>query len=257
MNPELDERTTVGAEIVRVAPGVRRLAIPAGPAGRYRLAQLDDDPGGPRRGLPWRPPARLALRARVSDPDHPGTWGFGWWNVPFSALIDLGVTGRRLPALPNAAWFFFAGSRNYLALREGNPPRGMLAATFAAPRIPPPLLLVGLPALPLLLWPRATRLLRRAARLVVRDVAARLEHDPTVWHDYAIEWRARRVNFFVDGAPCLTTTVVPNGPLCLVLWIDNQYAALPPSGKLDYGQLANPPAWLDLAEVKVGRVGGG
>src|SRR2546427_795796 len=42
MNPELRPRTTRGAQVETIAPGHWRLTIPAGPAGRYRLAQLDD-----------------------------------------------------------------------------------------------------------------------------------------------------------------------------------------------------------------------
>jgi hypothetical protein len=40
--------------------------------------------------------------------------------------------------------------------------------------------------------------------------------------------------------------------LGLVLWIDNQYAAFPPTGRLRIGSLLNPEsAWLELADVEV------
>jgi len=37
-----------------------------------------------------------------------------------------------------------------------------------------------------------------------------------------------------------------------VLWIDNQFAAFPPSGRLGTGTLATlEPAWLELADLDV------
>src|SRR5512144_3136865 len=110
-------RTTSGAQVVRLTSGGWRLEIPAGSAGRYRLAQLDDYSNLPRRAFPWQAPLSLSLRARASQSSLPGTWGFGLWNDPFA--LSLGFGGeRRIPALPNAAWFFFASAPNYLSLRD-------------------------------------------------------------------------------------------------------------------------------------------
>jgi len=159
---------------------------------------------------------------------------------------------RRIPALPQAAWFFYASPPNYLALHDTHTAQGLLAATFASRRIPALLLAASLPALPLLAWSPTARLLRRAARPFVAEDALRLDLDPTRWHNYRLEWRTDAVDFTVDGEPCFTTTVAPRGPLGLVLWIDNQYAAFPPQGTLRFGTLANPePAWLELAEIEV------
>jgi hypothetical protein len=42
------------------------------------------------------------------------------------------------------------------------------------------------------------------------------------------------------------------GPLGLVIWIDNQYAAWRPDGTLRMGVLANPhPAWMEISELEV------
>ena len=57
-----------------------RLSIPAGPANKYRLAQLDDYPQLRRSDFPWRLPVRFSLAARTSNGSIPGTWGFGLWN---------------------------------------------------------------------------------------------------------------------------------------------------------------------------------
>ncbi len=249
---ELLSHSTAAAEVQAIAPGHWRLSIPAGPPGRYRWAQLDDYLQRRRSAFPWSPPLRLTLRARASGAALPGTWGFGFWNDPFSASLGLGGTARRLPALPNAAWFFHASPPNYLAVHDGHPAQGYLAATFASPAIPAPILALASPALALLAWPPAARSLRRLARRFVREDAAQLAVDPTGWHAYALEWRVDRVRFLVDGAPSFETAVAPGSRLGLVLWIDNQYAAFPPTGALRLGNLANPdPAWLEVAEVGI------
>jgi hypothetical protein len=229
-----------------VGPSSWRLEIPAGPGGRYRLAQLDDYQGLPRRAFPWGPPLSLSLRARASAGEIPGTWGFGLWNDPFGFAFLQGG-GVRLPVLPNAAWFFFASPHNYLSLRDDLPAQGALAATFQSPRWPPATSLLGVPVLPLLLLPPAARLLRRLGRRHVRQDAVSLELDATAWHRYGIEWREEAATFRVDGQAVLETEVTPVGPLALVLWVDNQYAALPPDGRLRYGTLPNPEAaWIEI-----------
>jgi hypothetical protein len=254
---ELESRSTPGASVEALGPGHWRLSVPAGPAGRYRWAQLDDYLRLPRSRFLWRPPVRLTLRARASHPGVPGTWGFGFWNDPFNASLGLGGTARRLPALPNTAWFFQASPPNYLSLRDELPAQGFLTATFASPAIPAPLLALATPALPLLAWPPTAGMLRRLARRLVREDAARLALDAAAWHTYQLDWGASRVRFWVDGAARFEAAVAPRAPLGLVLWIDNQYAAFPPSGRLRIGTLANPePAWLELAGVSVDRPGG-
>jgi hypothetical protein len=102
----------------------------------------------------------------------------------------------------------------------------------------------------------AARWLRRLARRWVRQDACRLEIDPTQWHAYRLQWQAEQVRFWVDEALVLETAAAPRGPLGLVLWVDNQYAALPPDGRLRFGTLPNPrPAWLEIAELRCGMLG--
>jgi hypothetical protein len=242
---------TRGARVERRSEDFWHLEIPAGPAGRYRLAQLDDYGHLPRGAFRWQPPLELALRARASEALSPGTWGMGLWNDPFGMAILSGAEVLRLPALPNAAWFFFASPPNYLSLRDDLPAQGGLAAVFSAPNLPPALLLPAGLALPLLALPSTTRWLRRLARRWVRQDACRLEIDPTQWHAYRLLWQAERVRFWVDETLVLETAALPRGPLGLVLWVDNQFAALPPDGRLRFGTLANPqPAWLEIAGLR-------
>lgn len=249
---DLKTRTTPGAEANEGQSGSWRLSIPAGNGGAYRWAQLDDYLPRSRSKFLWQPPLYLSLSARVSAQAVPGTWGFGLWNDPFSANLGLGGMARRLPALPDTAWFFFAAPPNYLALQDDHPAQGMLAATFSAPRLPFWFLALGVPLLPLLAVPFMASGLRRAARLLVKESARQLELDLTIWHSYRLEWLSGEVHFAVDETTVFSTPVSPVGPLGLVLWIDNQYAAFPPNGRFKIGTLANPePAWLDLRNIAV------
>jgi hypothetical protein len=75
---------------------------------------------------------------------------------------------------------------------------------------------------------------------------------PTDWHRYSLDWSAKRVSFEVDDALVFESSVSPNPPLGLVIWIDNQFAAFTPEGKIGFGVLANPePAWLEVKEIEM------
>lgn len=240
------------AQVSPAGAGVWHLEAPAGPQGRYRLAQLDDYADLRRGAFPWRPGVSLSLRAKASHKDLPGTWGFGLWNDPFSLSLGFGGGTRRWPALPNAAWFFFASAPNYLSLRDDLPAQGNLVATFRSPQWPAYLLALGAPAMTLLLWSPGARLIRRLGRRFVHQDAVKMGINPTLWHAYKLEWQKDFVCFRVDEEVILETRVSPFGPLGLVIWIDNQYAALPPSGRLTYGTLANPePAWIDIEGLRM------
>lgn len=255
MIPGLQTRRNGGATVRELEQGLWRLELPPGPAGVYRWGQLDDYMHHPRRDFPWRLPLdgrslRLELRARVSAANLPGTWGFGFWNDPFSASLGIGGTSMRLPALPNCAWFFYAGPPNYLAFRDTHPAQGLLAATFASPRIPSLLLAPGAVALPLLTFRAGARLVRRVASRLINEEGALVQGDPTAWRTYRLDWGEKSVSFFVDGEVVLTTPASPPGPLGLVLWIDNQYAAFPASGRLSMGASESPaPAWLEVKDI--------
>jgi hypothetical protein len=246
--PPLKPSHTPAASVDEISPEVWRLEIPTGPKGRYQLAQLDDYRALKRSKLPWRPPLHITLRARASAQNLPGTWGFGLWNDPFSLSLGLGGGERRFPALPNAAWFFYASPPNYLSFRNDLPAQGFLAATFRSPKLPTILLALAAPLGALLVIPGAAQLGRWLLRRLIHQSASQIDIDVTVWHTYDLYWNADRVQMAVDGQPVLDTPASPHGPLSLVLWIDNQYAALPPRGILGYGSLpVLEPAWLELA----------
>jgi hypothetical protein len=237
-------RCTPQASIQAIPDGFR-LSLPAGSAGEYRLAQIDDYAQLPRRRFPARPPRTLSLRARASADSLPGTWGFGLWNDPFGFSLGFGGQAWRLPALPNAAWFFHASAENYLSFGEDQPAQGFLAQVFRSPRFDLRLLLAGL------LFPLARRRARRLLSEVIREQAAAVSVEVTEWHLYRLGWEARRVFFEVDGALVLESPVAPNPPLGVVIWIDNQFAAFRPTGQLAWGTLANPAAWLEVRDIRL------
>jgi hypothetical protein len=234
MKPELQARTGSTGEVRAPSEGGWALSLHSGDDKQYRWAQVDDYILLPRRHFHWRAPFRFRLRARVSEPSSTGTWGFGLWNDPF-AMNLLGGTARRLPALPNAAWFFYALPPNYLTLQDEAPAHGFLAQVFQSPRIPSLLLAPGGLLLPILAWRAAGRAVRKAARRVVAEESARIHVDVTQWHQYELQWLAGSVSFRVDGSEVMTTALSPHGPLGMVIWIDNQFMAFPPDGRLRMG----------------------
>lgn len=242
-------RTQTGGQVQPIEQGWR-LSLPAGARGRYLLAQLDDYGGLARHDLPHRPPLSVKLRARASAATSPGTWGFGLWNEPLSASLGFG-SGRKLPALPQAAWFFFASPQNHLTLRDDLPGQGAMAASYASPGIPSLLLAPGLLALPLLVWRPTARWLRRAAAKAITQDAQPLDIDPQQWHDYEIAWREAGLVFRIDGATVLVTQVTPHPPLGLVIWLDNQFAAWAPDGRIGYGTLPNPASWVEISGLTI------
>jgi hypothetical protein len=248
---DLKVLSTPGAG-VQEAGGTWRLEIPAGPAGTYRLAQLDNYHALPRGRFPYQANLTIQLECRASGAELPGTWGFGLWNDPFSLSLGLGGAGRHLPALPNTAWYFFASPPNYLSLRDDLPACGPLSATFRSPHLPAALLALGAPLLGALAIPPLRRPARRLLQGWIEQGTAALTLDPTIWHRYELTWTAEQVTFKVDGVPVLETGVSPLQPLGFVLWIDNQYAAFPPDGRPAYGSLPNPePAWIEVRGLQI------
>jgi hypothetical protein len=223
-----------------------RLSIPLGSANQYRLAQLDDYAQIARRQFPLRFPLSLHLSARASSASIPGTWGFGFWNYPFGISLGFGGMGWRLPTLPNAAWFFHASKENHLSFRDDKPGQGFLAQTFHSTAFQPLLLPAGL-ALPF-----SPKITRRLMGRVIGEDGTRLSFDVTQWHRYKLDWREDHVSFEVDDAQVFESSVSPKPPLGLVIWIDNQYAAFTPEGKIRFGVLENPePAWLEIMDINI------
>ena len=232
------------------------LTIPSGKADKYRLAQLDDYAQLTRGGFPHHASVSISLSARTSSDSIPGTWGFGLWNDPFGLSIGYGGKPFRLPALPNAVWFFGASEENYLSFKKpagfdaASPAQpavnGFLAQSFQSPKFHPLLILAGL------IFPFSRKTTRRLMSRVIGEDGIQLSVDVTQWHRYKFEWSLKRVSFDVDNATVFESAVNPYPPLGFVIWIDNQYAAFTPEGKIGFGVLENTePAWLEIRDLEI------
>ncbi len=243
--PQLRIRTYGGGKVQRTEDGWL-LTLPAG-CRRYCLAQLDDYGHLPRRRYPWRPPVVLSLEARMTGAAAAGTWGFGFWNDPFPGL---GGAANRLPAFPQALWFFGAAPPNHLSLHPEVPARGFFAGVTFWPGRAWDGLLAPWVAL-LVPWPGLRETARRWVARRMRQWGRALNVDPAQWHRYRILWARDRVRFWVDDALIGETPLVPPGPLGLVLWVDNQFAAWPPGGLPRWGvRPTSEPAALALRDVR-------
>jgi len=258
-HPQLKPHHTPSARVEEISreSSHYRLTIPAGAADSYRLTQLDDYALLARKHFPHQSKFSLSLSARTSSNSIPGTWGFGLWNDPFGLSIGYGGKPFRLPALPNAVWFFGASEENYLSFKEpvgfdmASPTQpavnGFLAQSFRSPKLHPLLIPAGL-ALPF-----SRKLTRRLMGQVIAEDGIQLGVDPTDWHRYRLEWSLKRASFEVDKVRVFESAVSPNPPLGSVIWIDNQYAAFTPEGKIGFGVLENTePAWLEIKDLEVG-----
>jgi hypothetical protein len=246
MNINLESKHTPGASVLLIENGYR-LTIPAGDKNNYKLAQLDDYAKFARRRFPAQPPRTLSLRARTSAASIPGTWGFGLWNDPFGLSIGYGGKPFHLPTLPNAIWFFYASKENYLSFGD-KPGNGFLAQAFRSPKFP-----LGRLAKVGATLPFSRRQARALMSEIVEEEGVQLGVDVTEWHGYRFEWRPKRSAFWVDETLVLETSVSPRPPLGFVVWIDNQYAAFTPEGKIGFGILENTePAWLEVEDLKLG-----
>ena len=267
----MNGRATRGASVTSTEKGWR-LGIQKGDSSGYRDAQLDDYSQLPQHKFPHQT-LRLSLRARTSSISPAGTWGFGLWNDPFGLSLGFGGSPFRLPALPNAVWFFYGSKENYLSFKSGQsqrivPTNGFMAQTFRSPKFHPLLILAGL------VLPFSRKMTRKLLSRVIQEdgfslwsptacCRDRQEQAPalqsqgvdvTQWHSYRLEWEAKRVAWYVDDALVFESTVSPHPPLGVIIWIDNQYAAFTPEGKIAFGVLANEEEWLEVEDIVISEM---
>ena len=243
----MNARATQNANVISTEKGWR-LGIKKGDSLSYRDAQLDDYSLLPRRKFPHRA-LTLSLRAKTTGSSLPGTWGFGLWNDPFGLSLGFGGSPFRLPALPNAVWFFYGSQENYLSFSPDTrktAANGFMAQTFRSPKFHPRLIPAGM-ALPF-----SRKATRNLLGKVIDEDSVALSVDVTQWHGYRLEWSAKRSAFWVDDVLVFESPVSPNPRLGVILWIDNQFAAFTPEGKIGFGVLENPePAWLEIEDIKI------
>lgn len=242
----MDERATRNASVTSTKHGWR-LGIDSGDSQHYRDAQLDNYSQLARHKFPHRA-LSLSLRAKASSISPAGTWGFGLWNDPFGLSLNFGKNPFRLPALPNAVWFFYASEQNYLSFTKDKPAQGFLAQTFRSPKFHLLLILAGL------VLPFSRKKSRNLLSKVIKEDALSLSVDVTQWHRYRLEWNAKRVVWYVDDAQVFESAISPNPPLGIIIWIDNQYAAFTPEGKIAFGVLAGKDEYLEVEDVVISEI---
>jgi hypothetical protein len=233
-------------------PGNFHLTIPGKPQG-YADAQIDDSQGLARKHFKWAPPATMKVHARAT-PDAPnGTFGFGFWNDPFSISLGMQGAARRLPVPPQTIWFFYGSPPNDIQLTPDGGGAGWKAMTIRSPQLPgyltlpPAIFAVGLAQLRLF-----RRMVMRAAQGMVQVSEVQLPHRSHEWHAYEISWEKTLVRFFVDEVEVLVAYHPPDGPLSFVAWIDNQYAVASPDGGFRFGVVPTEGAQiLELSELSV------
>lgn len=246
----------IGGGEIASADSILRLSFEAATEDHYTDAQIDDYASAGRPHFAWRPPLRMDVRARASNPAaHPngtggrfalvGTAGFGFWNLPFSP------TGK-IFRLPDAVWFFYASPPSQMQLVPGSPGWGWKAQVIHAQRLGA--LAAGLPTLASVARARLTGNQASAAQWVQRLSGAHetiLDADLSAWHDYRLEWRRDAAQFWVDGELVSTVPNPPRGPLGFVAWLDNQYAIATPRGTFHFSALNSGPQWLEIDSIAI------
>ncbi len=225
-----------------------RLTIPPQPAG-YADAQVDDTQLRARRRFLWRPPMRMRLEARASCAAPLGTLGFGFWNDPFAVSLGQSGAARRLPASPQALWFFYGSPPNDLAFCAGAAGHGWKAVSLRSPPLPALLLVpAAAGALALSRLPGLAPPIVALTRRVVRAAEVSLTTALDAWHTYSLSWHWCEAIFAVDDSVVLVAKHPPAGRLGFVAWIDNQYAALSSQAGIRFGRI--PTAAAQTLEIR-------
>ncbi len=244
-------RFIVGAG--KVEATARGWALQISPSSSYNDAQLDDTQGRPRRHLLHRPPLQLSLEARASSTSPPGTLGFGFWNDPFPSVGGQAGARRLLPALPRALWFFHASPPSDLPFSAVGEGSGWRAASLRSPAWPGPVVAMLGAALVagMSLRPLRRAWIRQAWRIVAGAQSAPIA-GLGAWQRYEIDWSRDQARFMVDGRVVLVAQNPPDGPLGLVLWIDNQWAAFSATAGLRFGIVPHAPeASFEIRDVRL------
>jgi len=241
-------RFAIGHAGIEHAPGVARFVIEGAEQGRLSDAEIDDHRTAPRGKLPWTPPLRMTVRARMSHQAGAmlGTAGFGFWNDPFDWAGNVQVP-------PNALWFFYASPQSDMAFVPDVRGNGWKAATLNGGRADGLTMalgnfIFGLPGMSKLVFRLAqTRI--AAHEKVLDDVVL------TDWHTYRIDWLSHEAIFFVDEVQVFRAPNPPKGPLGFVAWADNNCTTMGPGRDFSFTRMQiEQRQWMELSRVEIERL---
>jgi hypothetical protein len=238
-------RFATGHAEIECEAGILRFAANGADEGKLTDAEIGDYRAVPPSRLPWKPPVRLTVRARMSHGADKmyGTAGFGFWNDPFDWLGNVS-------APPSAVWFLFASRQSEMAFAEGAPGNGWKAASLNGGTANRVELAVGNALFSL---PGMTRIVYRLAQTRIHAYELVLEGvELTEWHAYRIEWLAGAADFFVDDVLVLRAMEPPTVPLGFVAWIDNNCASIGSSREFQFSRLGFVQRqWMELGQVQI------
>jgi hypothetical protein len=86
--------------------------------------------------------------------------------------------------------------------------------------------------LPLAALTPAGKGFRKIGQCSIKQDVKSTNHDSSKFHHYQLDWKRNEATFYLDGVEIFHSSIVPLCPLGLVIWIDNQFAALPPNSKI-------------------------
>lgn len=241
-------RFAVGHANIETEKGIARFIVEGTEEGQLSDAEIDDHRTVPRYKLPWTPPLRMSVRARMSHRagEMLGTAGFGFWNDPFDWIGNVQVP-------PNAIWFFYASPQSDMAFAPNVRGHGWKVASLNAGRADPFTMAVGnfvfrLPGMSKIVF-RAAQARTNAHEKTLDDVAL------TDWHDYRIDLMSNEARFFVDGVEIFRAPNPPRVPLGFVAWVDNNFAVMGTGREFAFGRMAIAhKQWMELAHVGIERM---
>jgi hypothetical protein len=208
-------------------------------------AELSDYRLYERGTWPWRPPLRMTVRARSSDPTGAliGTMGFGFWNFTFT-------TTDQVASSPQAVWFFYASPQSYMTL-QGNPDlgHGWRAQVLNGP--PEDELMMKIANWTWTKLHCLRPLMYALAKHEMGEGEALIQASMVDWHTYRFDWLKDRVDFYVDDEPIYTVPTSPQGPLGFVAWLDNTMMNMS-EGRFSFSHLASPKSQsIEMSEVSI------
>ena len=236
-------RFAIGHAEIEREPGIIRFVVDGAEDGQLSDAELDDHRTVPRHNLPWKPPLRMTVRARLSHSSKEmfGTAGFGFWNDPFDWVGNVQTP-------PNALWFFYASPQSDMAFARNVRGNGWKAATLNGGKVDRLTMALGnfifqLPGMSKIVFHLAD-LRINAHEKILDDVTM------TEWHTYRIDWQAREAIFFVDDVEVFRAPNPPSVPLGFVALVDNNATTMGPGRDFSFSRISVPQRqWMELSRV--------